>query len=51
MSMTVGEIKEWLKVLDDCDEVGVDEGGLCLRVVGLDDTVYLEIGGIPEEEE
>lgn len=47
MAMSVGEIKEWLDTLDDEDEVGVDEGGLCLLVVDKPDT-YCEIGGLPE---
>lgn len=50
MAMTVREIKEWLNTLQDDDLVGVDEGGLCLELVG-DPESYCEIGGIPEEEE
>ena len=50
MSMTVGEVREWLDTLSDDDEVGIDDGGLSLRVVGGED-FYLEIGGLPEGEE
>lgn len=47
------ELIHWLERLTDGVFVGVDEGGLCLRVV-LDDCLngeYNEIGGIPEEVE
>ena len=50
MAETVREIKKWLNTLDDDDLVGVDDGGLCLRVVG-EIHVYHEIGGMPEREE
>jgi len=50
MAMSVQEIKEWLNTLEDADEVGIDEGGLCLRVVSNTET-YCEIGGIPEDSE
>jgi hypothetical protein len=43
MPMTVREIREWLDDLSADDLVGVDGGGLCLRVVGSRD-VWLEIG-------
>lgn len=47
MAMTVREIKEWLDGLEDGRLVGVDDGGLCLEVVGNPET-YCEIGGIPD---
>ena len=50
MAMTVEEIKEWLDLLDCSDEVGIDEGGLCL-VVASAPYVYLEIGGIDDDED
>jgi hypothetical protein len=50
MSMNVKEIKRWLESLSDLDEVGVDDGGLCLRSV-QHPNVYCEIGGIPEDAE
>jgi hypothetical protein len=50
MAMPVQELKEWLNNLPPDAEVGVDEGGLCLRVVG-DDETYYEVGGLPEDEE
>jgi len=41
----------WLRSLPEGSDVGIDEGGLCLRAV-LDDELtgdYYEIGGIPQE--
>lgn len=49
MAMSVEEIREWLDTLNENDLVGVDDGGLALRVVG-DDESYCEIGGMPEDE-
>lgn len=49
MAETVREIKDWLNSLTEDELVGIDEGGLTLRVVGRPD-VYYEIGGIPEED-
>lgn len=48
MSMTAREIRAWLDHLPGEDtEVGIDEGGLCLRAEG--DTInYLEIGGLKD---
>lgn len=46
MSTPVLEIQEWLATLPKSSEVGVDDGGLCLRVVN-DESIYLEIGGLP----
>lgn len=43
MATPVGEIRDWLAEFDDSTLVGVDDGGLTLRVVGRDE--YLEIGG------
>ena len=48
--MNVKEIKDWLSSLSDEAEVGVDEGGLCLRVFGKEDDEYCEVGGLPEPE-
>lgn len=51
MSMIVRDIIHWLKSLDKDVQVGVDEGGLCLRVhtdIRLTGD-YCEIGGIPGE--
>lgn len=50
MAMTVREIQEWLKTLKPTDRVGVDDGGLCLCVVG-DEEPYLEIGGLPADDD
>lgn len=51
MTMPVKELKEWLNTLPKDAKVGVDEGGLCLRVVGEEDKKgqsYCEVGGLPE---
>ena len=50
MAMHVSEIMDWLKTLNGEQLVGVDEGGLCLRVFGSPEP-YCEIGGMPEEED
>ncbi len=50
MAMSKSEILEWLNGLEGDPEIGVDEGGLILLVVGNDEA-YCEIGGLPEEEE
>jgi hypothetical protein len=50
MAMPVRKIREWLDSLRDDQEVGVDEGGLCLEVVDAPEE-YLEVGGLPEDEE
>jgi DNA-directed RNA polymerase subunit RPC12/RpoP len=45
------QLMEWLESLPQGADVGVDEGGLCLRAV-VDSEVtdaYFELGGIPEE--
>lgn len=48
MSIKVNDLIHWLNSLPIDSEVGIDEGGLTLQSV-LDDKVYLEVGGIPEE--
>jgi hypothetical protein len=48
--MTVREVAAWLDSLDGEQHVAVDEGGLTLVVVE-DPDVYLEVGGLPDEEE
>jgi len=50
MAMKASEVREWLDGLPKDAEVGVDDGGLCLRVVG-DEETYCEVGGLPEDEE
>lgn len=50
MAMPVRELRGWLDTLGDDQLVGVDEGGLCLVVAG-DPEPYLEIGGMPDDEE
>ena len=52
MAMKATEVRKWLDALIENDkdvEVGVDEGGLCLRVVDdEEDKEYCEVGGLPE---
>ena len=50
MSMPIKELKEWLDSLPADAEVGVDEGGLCLRVVDdeLEQDRFCEVGGLPD---
>ena len=47
MSASVEEIKRWLDTLEPGQEVGIDDGGLCLRVVD-DPGPYYEIGEMPD---
>jgi hypothetical protein len=47
MAMQAREILRWLATLNPSEEVGIDDGGLCLRAAD-DETVYLEVGGMPE---
>lgn len=57
MAMSVRDLKEWLDGLPSDAEVGVDEDGLCLRVVKppeddrFEEQAYCEVGGLPEDEE
>ena len=44
--MTVRDVRTWLSTLADDDEIGVDDGGLCLET--RDGAAYLEVGGLPE---
>jgi hypothetical protein len=46
MAENASKIIEWLQSLDPDAQVGVDDGGLTLEVVG-NPKVYYEIGGIP----
>lgn len=48
MSIKVNDLIHWLNSLPIDSEVGIDKEGLTLQSV-LDDKVYLEVGGIPEE--
>ena len=50
MAMSVSDVLRWLKTLDPDDEVAVDEGGLEL-ISMKDPHVYLEVGGVPEDED
>jgi hypothetical protein len=50
MSDTVRHVIKWLQILPPDAEVGVDEGGLTLIVVG-DPEPYFELGGVPDEDE
>ena len=50
MAVDKKEIMDWLNSLPEGTEVGIDDGGMILHVVG-DPKPYLEIGGIPEDED
>ena len=47
MSVPKQEIIDWLNSLPDDAEVGVDEGGLCLRAED-NGKAYFEIGGLKD---
>jgi hypothetical protein len=49
MAEYVRDIKKWLERIPPDERIGIDNGGLTLRVVGGPE--YYEIGGLPEEEE
>lgn len=58
--MKASEVKEWIKDIDDDADLAIDDGGLCLVVVGdkrgegleaYEFGDYLEIGGVPLDEE
>lgn len=50
MAMSVSEISEWLNDLDVNTSIGIDDGGLCLCVVG-NESIYLAVGGITDDYE
>jgi hypothetical protein len=50
MSISVKDLKQWLDSIPNSTQIGVDDGGLTLQVVGNPD-VYLEVGGISDEKE
>ena len=50
--MKVRQVREWLDALDNESEVAIDDGGLMLMLVLVDNPdVYLEVGGVPPEYE
>lgn len=49
MAITARTLKKWAKTLENDALVAIDEGGLILRLVD-DESAYLEIGGVPDEE-
>lgn len=54
MAIDVKELIRWATTLDPQSEVAIDEGGLALVELtnaGLPTNAYLEVGGIPEDEE
>ena len=50
MAISVEELKQWINTLPNEVNIGVDEGGLVLRVEG-DPNPYLEIGGLTDEDD
>ena len=52
MGMIAKDVKEWLQTIPDDHVIAIDDGGMLLVDIDeKDDDVYLEIGGIPEEEQ
>lgn len=52
MGMVAKDVKEWLNTVPDDHLIAIDDGGMLLVDVDeKEDDVYLEIGGIPDEEE
>jgi len=49
MAITVAELEDWLAELDVEDIVGIDDGGLTLRLEN-NKNIYIEIGGLEEGE-
>jgi len=49
MAMLKQDLKKWINSIPDNSEIGIDDGGLTLQVVNHPE-IYLEVGGIPEEE-
>jgi len=52
MAEKIETLREWLATYEDTASIGIDDGGLCLRVFEEDpynEVGYFEIGGIPEE--
>ena len=50
--MPVPEVINWLKTLEPESQVGIDDGGLTLKVVSKEgklEDAYCEVGGIPKE--
>lgn len=51
MAMSASALQEWALSLEADDEVGIDDGGLTLVVVGKEpgtaNQAWLEIGGLP----
>jgi len=44
------ELQDWLNTLPDDADIGIDDGGMLL-VTAADDDAYLEVGGVPADEE
>jgi hypothetical protein len=47
--LPVHEVKRWLETLEADGYVAIDDGGLTL--VQIDGEAWLEVGGIPDDEE
>ena len=46
--MTNREITAWLNTLPEDAEIGIDDGGMALQVLGEEE--YLEVGCMPEDD-
>lgn len=51
MAMRVADVRLWLAEFDAEDEIAIDDGGLALVSVAAPTEYYIEIGGIPEDDD
>ena len=49
--MRTNEVRKWLESLGPDDLIAIDEGGLTLVVIGSEEEAYLEIGGVPLDDD
>lgn len=51
--ISVKQLREWLDTLKDDSSIGIDDGGLTLYEVQDEEPTeaYIEVGGLPEEED
>lgn len=49
MAVSVASLRAWLEQFARADGVGIDDGGLCLRLAADPDNNWFEIGGIPTD--
>lgn len=49
--MTAGQIKRWLRDYKEGDPIAINDDGMALVLVGDEDNNYLEVGGVPLEDD